>query len=67
MMDIKKALLQWFTRFLIKKRLICVQISLLVVLLKMRIFQTKNWPINYTNQLLETLRKENYNQKCIVC
>ena len=67
MMDIKKALLQWFTRFLIKKRLICVQISLLVVLLKMRIFQTKNWPINYTNQLLETLRKENYNQKCFVC
>ena len=67
MMDIKKALLQWFTRFLIKKRLICVQISLLVVLLKMRIFQTKNWPINYTNELLETLRKEKYNQKCFVC
>ena len=43
-------LLQWSIGFLINK--------LQVEVLKMRIFQTKNWLKNYTNQLLENLRNE---------
>ena len=34
----------------------------LVVVLKLRIFQTKNQLKNYTNQLLGNLRKEKYTQ-----
>ena len=49
MMDINADLIQWSTKFLIKK--------LLVVVLKMRIFQTKNELKNYTNKLLENLKK----------
>ena len=47
--DIKEVWLQWFINFLMKK--------LLVAVLNMRIFQTKTWLKNYTNQLLENLRK----------
>ena len=43
-MGINVDLLQWLTNFLIK--------SLLVVLLKVRLWQTKNKLKNYTNQLL---------------
>ena len=43
-------LLQWSIGFLINK--------LQVEVLKMRIFQTKHWLKNYTNQLLENLRNE---------
>ena len=45
MMDIKGVLLQWFINFLI--------INLLVVVVKMIIFQTKN----YTNQLFKKIVK----------
>ena len=41
---------QWSINFLIKK--------LLAVVLKMRIFQTKNWPTIYPNQLLKVLKKK---------
>ena len=54
MMDIKMILLQWFIIFLIKN----VQAEQL----KVKIFQTKNKRKNYTNQLLENLIKEKYNQ-----
>ena len=37
--------------FLIKKLLLRVQINLLVVVLKMRTFQTRNWHKNNSNQL----------------
>ena len=45
-------LLQWSINFIIKK--------LLAVLLKMRIFQTKNQLKSYTNQLLKKFKKEKY-------
>ena len=51
-MDIIADLLQWFKIFLIK--------TLLVVILEIRIFQTKNYLNNYRNRLLENLRKEKY-------
>ena len=38
----------------------CFDKKLLVVILKMKIFQTNNWLKNYTNQLLENLIKEKY-------
>ena len=40
--DINVGLLQWLINFLIKKLLLCVQINLLAVALKMRICQTSN-------------------------
>ena len=49
-MDINVKLLQRFINLLIKK--------LLVVLLKMKICQTKNQDKNYINQLLEDLKKK---------
>ena len=49
MMDIDVNLLQWSINFWIKKPL--------VVVLKTRIFQTKNQIKNYTNQLLKKLKK----------
>ena len=49
-MDINVKLLQRFINLLIKK--------LLVVLLKMKICQTKNQHKNYINQLLEDLKKK---------
>ena len=52
MMDMEGVLLQWFINFLIK--------ILLVVLLKMRVFQVKNQLKNYTNQLLEHFKNEKY-------
>ena len=51
MMDIKEVLLQWFKNFLIKS-------PLLVMVLKMKICQTKNYLKNYKNQLLENLKSE---------
>ena len=54
MMDIKMILLQWFIIFMITN----VQVEQLEV----RIFQTKNKRKNYTNELLENLIKEKYNQ-----
>ena len=51
-MDINKALLQWFINILIKR--------LLLVVFKVRIFQANNYRKNFTNQLLEILRKEMY-------
>ena len=56
-MDIKGVLLQYLIYFLIPK-LIRARINFLVVVVKMRIFQIKNYLKNYTNQLLETLGKE---------
>ena len=52
MMDIKGVLLQWFINVWMKK--------LLVVLLKMKIWQTKNQLKNYITKLLENLKKEKY-------
>ena len=49
MMDIKGVWLQWFINFLVKK----TSDSGIK-----RIFQTKSWLKNYTNQLLENLKKE---------
>ena len=49
-MDIKEVLFQLFIKFSIKK--------LLAAVLKIRIIQIKNWLKNYTNQLLENVRKE---------
>ena len=46
----QRGLFSMVYNFLIKK--------LLVVVLKMRIFQAKNYLKNYINQLLESLRKE---------
>ena len=46
----QRGLFSMVYNFLIKK--------LLVVVLKMRIFQAKNYLKNYINQLLENLRKE---------
>ena len=60
MVDIEGVLLQWFINFLIKRLLLRVQLNLLVVVLKMRIFQTKNKLKNKTNQLLENVRKEKF-------
>ena len=54
MMDINVDLLQWSVNFLIKK--------LLLVVLKMRIFQATNKLKNYTNQLLKKLKIEKYTQ-----
>ena len=51
-MDVKEVLLQQFIKFLIKKRL--------SEQLKMRICLIKNQQKNFTNQLLENLRNENY-------
>ena len=50
MTDINADLLQWSINFLVKK--------LLVGVLKMTIFQTKNKLKNCTNQLLENLIRE---------
>ena len=66
MMDIKVALVQWFLNFLIKKVLVeplhlhgwRSQLRELDLQLKMRIFQNSNYQKNYTNQLLENLKKE---------
>ena len=52
MMYIKEFSLQSFTGFLIKK--------ILLVLLKVKLYQTKNWLKNYTNELLDNLK----NEKC---
>ena len=46
MLGIEEVLPQWFTIFLIK----CLQ----VVLLKVKLCQTKNYQNNYTNQLLDS-------------
>ena len=54
MMDINVDLLQWSVNFLIK--------NLLLVVLKMRIFQATNKLKNYTNQLLKNLKIEKYTQ-----
>ena len=51
-MDINVDLLQWSINCLIKKPLL--------VVLKMKIFQTNNELKNYTIQLLENLIKERY-------
>ena len=51
-MGINVHLFQWSIDFLIKR--------LLVAVLKMKICQTKSYLKNYTNQLLENLRKEKY-------
>ena len=48
--DIKLVLLQWFINVLIKRRL--------AVVLKIKLILIKNYPKNYTNQLLENSRKE---------
>ena len=53
MMDNKEDLLLWYTNFLIKSLKV-------VVLLIMRLNKTCNQLKNYTNQLLETLRKEQF-------
>ena len=52
MIDIKVAWLQWFINVLIK--------SLQVVLLKVKLCQTKNYLKNDTNQLLENLENKKY-------
>ena len=59
-MDINMDLLQCSISFLIKNLLRLPINLLLVVVLKMRIFQTKNELNNYINQLLENSRKEKY-------
>ena len=62
MMDIKGVLLQWFIHFFVKNPL-CLQGNLLlVVLLKMKNCQTKNKLKNYINQILESLKHEEYTQ-----
>ena len=73
MMVINMDLLEWFINFLIKRLLLRMhsqrpylhelsEINLLVVVLKMRIFQIKNQLKNQKNQLLEKSRKEKYSQ-----
>ena len=52
MMDIKEGWLLWFTNFLIKSSL------QVVVSLIMRLNKIYNQGKNYTNQLLETLKKK---------
>ena len=52
LMDINVELLQWSIYCLIKK--------LLVERLKMKLYLIKKQQNNYTNQLLENLRKEKY-------
>ena len=52
MMDINVDLFHWFRNFLIKK--------LQAEQLKMKIFLIKNWLKNYSNPLLENLRKGKY-------
>ena len=53
MMHINAYLLQWFINFLMK--------SLSLMLLKAKLFRTKNWQQNYTNHLVEILEDEKYN------
>ena len=50
MIDIKRVLHQWFINFWIK--------ALLGAVLKIKLFPIKNYQKNYTNLLLENLRKE---------
>ena len=50
MVDIKRAFLQLFINFSIKR--------LWVVLLKMKSCKIKNWLKNYTNRLLENLKNK---------
>ena len=60
MVDINTDLLQWSINVLIKN-MFRLQINLLpAVVLKMKISQTKNQFKNYTNHLLENLKKEKY-------
>ena len=59
-MDVMVDSLQFFTIFLIKSLLLRVEINLFVVLLKMKLCQTKNKPKNYASQLLETLKNVKY-------
>ena len=52
-MDTSDGLLLWFTNFLIKSQMV-------VVLLIMRLKKTYNYLKNYTSQLLENLKKEQF-------
>ena len=61
MMDINVEFLQWFTIFLINKSASREDISSSGRGAKVKLFQTKNYLKNYTNQLSENLKK-----KCIL-
>ena len=56
-MDINVDLLQWFINFLIKKSS-GGTVKNEIILDEMKLFLIKNYQKNYTNQLLENLRKE---------
>ena len=57
MMDINVDLLQWFINFLIKKSS-GATVENEIIFDEMKLFLIKNYQKNYTNQLLENLRKE---------
>ena len=58
MMNINANLLHWFIKFSIKS-LLCLHINLLpVVLLKVKLCQSKNFLKNYTNQILENTKSQ---------
>ena len=56
-MDINVDLLQWFINFLIKKSS-GGTVKNEIIFDEMKLFLIKNYQKNYTNQLLENLRKE---------
>ena len=56
-MDINVDLLQWFINFLIKKSS-GATVENEIIFDEMKLFLIKNYQKNYTNQLLENLRKE---------
>ena len=58
MMDINVEFLQWFTIFLINKSASREDISSSGRGAKVKLFQTKNYLKNYTNQLSENLKKK---------
>ena len=57
----QRGLVSMVYRFLIKRLLLELLRLQINLQLKMKIRQTKNQLNNYTNQLLENLRKEKYN------
>ena len=56
-MDINVDLLQWFINFLMKKSS-GGTVKNEIIFGEMKLFLIKNYQKNYTNQLLEKLRKE---------
>ena len=56
-MDVNVDLLQWFINFLIKKSS-GGTVKNEIIFDEMKLFLIKNYQKNYTNQLLENLRKE---------